>query len=141
MLKSEGCQILDRIYESQNSTVYRGIRKQDDRPVIFKMLDRDEAAPAELIHTANIIHKDINPANIKLPSTAQQVLRLAACIGAEFDLNTISGDRKIAESALHSKNQELSDTLQQLEVTQEKLIQSEKNGSFRTTCGRSCSRS
>ncbi|PSB53671.1 serine/threonine protein kinase [filamentous cyanobacterium Phorm 6] len=36
------------------------------------------------------------------------------------------GDRKQAESALHSKNQELSDTLQQLEATQEELIQSEK---------------
>lgn len=36
------------------------------------------------------------------------------------------GDRKQAESALHSKNQELSDTLQQLEATQEGLIQSEK---------------
>jgi PAS domain S-box-containing protein len=36
------------------------------------------------------------------------------------------GDRKKAESALHHKNQELSDTLQQLEATQEGLIQSEK---------------
>ena len=36
------------------------------------------------------------------------------------------GDRKQAESALHSKNQELSDTLQQLEATQEELILSEK---------------
>ncbi|MCC3407638.1 MAG: AAA family ATPase [Microcoleus sp. PH2017_10_PVI_O_A] len=36
------------------------------------------------------------------------------------------GDRKQAESALHQKNQELSDTLQQLEATQEGLIQSEK---------------
>ncbi|MCW6053588.1 AAA family ATPase [Lyngbya sp. CCAP 1446/10] len=36
------------------------------------------------------------------------------------------GDRKQAESALHQKNQELSDTLQQLKTTQEGLIQSEK---------------
>ncbi len=36
------------------------------------------------------------------------------------------GDRKQAESNLHQKNQELSDTLQQLETTQEELIQSEK---------------
>ncbi|MEG5060355.1 AAA family ATPase [Microcoleus sp. A2-C5] len=36
------------------------------------------------------------------------------------------GDRKQAESALHQKNQELSDTLQQLETTQEGLIQAEK---------------
>ncbi|MCU0544278.1 MAG: AAA family ATPase [Oscillatoriaceae cyanobacterium Prado104] len=36
------------------------------------------------------------------------------------------GDRKQAESALHQKNQELSETLQQLEATQTELIQSEK---------------
>ncbi|MEG4864391.1 MULTISPECIES: ATP-binding sensor histidine kinase [unclassified Microcoleus] len=36
------------------------------------------------------------------------------------------GDRKQAELALHQKNQELSDTLQQLKATQEGLIQSEK---------------
>jgi len=36
------------------------------------------------------------------------------------------GARKQAESALHQKNQELSDALQQLEATQEGLIQSEK---------------
>ena len=48
MLKIEGYRILDRIYESQNSTVYRGIREQDNQPVVFKMLDRDYPAPAEL---------------------------------------------------------------------------------------------
>ncbi|MGL5061142.1 MAG: ATP-binding sensor histidine kinase [Microcoleus sp.] len=36
------------------------------------------------------------------------------------------GDRKQAEAALHLKNQELSETLQQLETTQAELIQSEK---------------
>jgi PAS domain S-box-containing protein len=36
------------------------------------------------------------------------------------------GDRKQAEAALYQKNEELSDTLQQLETTQEELIQSEK---------------
>jgi predicted ATPase/signal transduction histidine kinase/tRNA A-37 threonylcarbamoyl transferase component Bud32 len=48
MLKIEGYEILDRIYESQNSTVYRGIREQDNQPVIFKVLDRDYPDPAEL---------------------------------------------------------------------------------------------
>jgi PAS domain S-box-containing protein len=36
------------------------------------------------------------------------------------------GDRKLAEATLHQKNQELSNTLQQLKATQEELIQSEK---------------
>ncbi|MEG4855874.1 AAA family ATPase [Microcoleus sp. K1-B6] len=48
MLKIEGYEILDRIYESPNSTVYRGIREQDNQPVIFKMLDQDYPDPAEL---------------------------------------------------------------------------------------------
>jgi serine/threonine protein kinase len=48
MLKIEGYQILERIYESQNSTVYRGIREQDNQPVIFKVLEQDYPAPTEL---------------------------------------------------------------------------------------------
>lgn len=36
------------------------------------------------------------------------------------------GDRKLAEATLHQKNQELSNTLQQLETTQEELIQTGK---------------
>ncbi|MEG4393601.1 AAA family ATPase [Microcoleus sp. BROC3] len=48
MLKIEGYQILDLIYESPNSTVYRGIREQDNLPVIFKMLAQDYPAPAEI---------------------------------------------------------------------------------------------
>ncbi|MEG4230973.1 AAA family ATPase [Microcoleus sp. Pol11C3] len=48
MLKIEGYEILDRIYESPNSTVYRGIREQDNQLVIFKMLEQDYPDPAEL---------------------------------------------------------------------------------------------
>ncbi|WP_445240437.1 serine/threonine protein kinase [Microcoleus vaginatus] len=48
MLKIEGYEILERIYESHNSTVYRGIREQDNQLVIFKMLDEDYPDPAEL---------------------------------------------------------------------------------------------
>jgi predicted ATPase/signal transduction histidine kinase/tRNA A-37 threonylcarbamoyl transferase component Bud32 len=48
MLKIEGYEILERIYESQNSTVYRGIREQDNQLVIFKMLEQDYPDPAEL---------------------------------------------------------------------------------------------
>ncbi|MEG5171926.1 AAA family ATPase [Microcoleus sp. B3-D7] len=48
MLKIEGYEILDRIYESPNSTVYRAIREQDNQPVIFKMLAQDYPDPAEL---------------------------------------------------------------------------------------------
>ncbi|OCQ96670.1 hypothetical protein BCD67_16260 [Oscillatoriales cyanobacterium USR001] len=143
-----GYEILTQIYESSNSTVYRGIRQDDNQPVILKFLKEDYPTPSELtrykqeyeitrnlnldgvikayelkphqmtfciifedfgasslkqlmnecreagtraftleeflsiamktteilssIHTANIIHKDINPANIILnPETGQ----------------------------------------------------------------------
>jgi predicted ATPase/serine phosphatase RsbU (regulator of sigma subunit)/tRNA A-37 threonylcarbamoyl transferase component Bud32 len=148
MLKIDGYEILTEIYDSTNSTVYRGIRQEDQQPVILKFLKEDYPTPSELtrykqeyeitrnlnldgviktyelkpyqrtlciiledfgasslkdlmnerreagsgalsledflpiamktaeilssIHTANIIHKDINPANIILnPETGQ----------------------------------------------------------------------
>src|ERR671933_1324498 len=43
-----GYQILTQIYESANSLVYRGIRPQDNQPVILKVLKEDYPTPAEL---------------------------------------------------------------------------------------------
>lgn len=43
-----GYQILSQIYESTNSIVYRGIRQQDNQPVILKTLKQDYPTPAEL---------------------------------------------------------------------------------------------
>src|ERR671933_561895 len=43
-----GYQILTQIYESANSLVYRGIRPQDNHPVILKVLKEDYPTPAEL---------------------------------------------------------------------------------------------
>ncbi|MBE9186639.1 GAF domain-containing protein, partial [Microcoleus sp. LEGE 07076] len=58
-----------------------------------------------------------------------EVLLTAIPVNGKQILHTVwreIGDRKQAESALHQKNQELSDTLQQLKATQEGLILSEK---------------
>ena len=41
-------QILSQIYESANSIVYRGIRKEDNRPVILKFLKEDYPTPEEI---------------------------------------------------------------------------------------------
>jgi len=41
-------QILTPIYESANSVVYRGTRKQDNQPVILKVLKQDYPSPEEL---------------------------------------------------------------------------------------------
>jgi serine/threonine protein kinase len=48
MLTLPNYQITSQIYESVNSLVYRGIRKQDNQPVILKMLKQDYPTPAEL---------------------------------------------------------------------------------------------
>ena len=48
MLKLEGYQILAQIYESSNSSVYRGIRQQDNQSVVLKFLKEDYPTPSEL---------------------------------------------------------------------------------------------
>ncbi len=41
-------QILEKIYESPNSIIYRGILKQDNRPIILKILRRNYPTPWEI---------------------------------------------------------------------------------------------
>ncbi len=48
MLTLPNYQIIEQIYESANSLVYRGQRKSDNQPVILKMLKQDYPTPAEL---------------------------------------------------------------------------------------------
>ncbi|MBE9563375.1 MAG: serine/threonine protein kinase, partial [Proteobacteria bacterium] len=48
MLILPNYQIIEQIYESLNSTVYRGYRNEDNQPVILKMLKQDYPTPAEL---------------------------------------------------------------------------------------------
>ncbi len=49
MLAIPGYQILAKIYESHKSLVFRGIREQDEQPVILKLLQQDYPTPEELI--------------------------------------------------------------------------------------------
>lgn len=48
MIELPGYQVLEQIYESANSVVYRASREQDDLAVILKVLKEDYPAPAEL---------------------------------------------------------------------------------------------
>ncbi|WP_017315697.1 trifunctional serine/threonine-protein kinase/ATP-binding protein/sensor histidine kinase [Mastigocladopsis repens] len=48
MINVPGYQILAQIYESANSLVYRGIREQDNKVVILKVLKEDYPTPEEL---------------------------------------------------------------------------------------------
>lgn len=47
MINIDGYQIQTLIYESVNSIVYRGIRQQDNQPIILKMLQQDDPSPQE----------------------------------------------------------------------------------------------
>ncbi|MEG5135555.1 MULTISPECIES: AAA family ATPase [unclassified Microcoleus] len=49
MIRLPGIKVLAQIYESANSLVYRGIREQDNQPLILKLLKEDYPTPAELV--------------------------------------------------------------------------------------------
>ncbi|MBF2005099.1 MAG: PAS domain S-box protein [Chlorogloeopsis fritschii C42_A2020_084] len=48
MIALPGVAIHSKIYESSASLVYRGIREQDDRPLVVKLLKQDYPSPQEL---------------------------------------------------------------------------------------------
>ncbi len=48
MVVITGYEILEKIYESLNSAVYRGRREEDNQPVIFKVLKQDCLNPLQL---------------------------------------------------------------------------------------------
>ncbi len=48
MLTLPNYQIIEQIYDSINSTIYRGTRNKDNQPVILKMLKQDYPTPSEL---------------------------------------------------------------------------------------------
>src|SRR6476469_9435987 len=49
MINLAGYDITKQIHESNNSLVYRGLRKQDNQPVILKFLKQDYPLPASLV--------------------------------------------------------------------------------------------
>jgi len=51
MINLAGYEITNQIHESNNSLVYRGLRKQDNQPIILKFLKLDYPLPASLVRT------------------------------------------------------------------------------------------
>ena len=49
MINLAGYEITSQIHESNNSLVYRGLRKQDNQPIILKFLKLDYPLPASLV--------------------------------------------------------------------------------------------
>ncbi|MCC3447850.1 MAG: AAA family ATPase [Microcoleus sp. PH2017_39_LGB_O_B] len=49
MLEIPGIQTLNKIHENSISTVYRGIREQNQQPIILKLLNEDYPTPGEIV--------------------------------------------------------------------------------------------
>jgi len=49
MMDYPGYQVVDKLYESNNSLVYRGRQSEDGEPVILKFLKKDHPTPEELL--------------------------------------------------------------------------------------------
>jgi len=49
MINLAGYEITSQIHESNNSLVYRGLRKEDNQPIILKFLKQDYPMPASLV--------------------------------------------------------------------------------------------
>ena len=96
----------------------------DGRPSLEKANEMIAIAFERGSHQFESMHRRINGEDFWV----EVLLTVIPLEGKEI-LHTVwreIGDRKRAEAALHQKNEELSDTLQQLKTTQEELIQSEK---------------
>ncbi|MFC1849395.1 protein kinase [candidate division CSSED10-310 bacterium] len=48
MITLPGFTITEHLYESNNSHIYRGYRRTDERPVVLKMLRKEYPTPLEL---------------------------------------------------------------------------------------------
>jgi len=71
MIRLPGIKVLAQIYESANSLVYRGIREQDNQPLILKVLKEDYPTLPNL----SVISR-----NMKSPVafTSEELLRLTS---------------------------------------------------------------
>ncbi|XZO00390.1 MAG: AAA family ATPase [Microcoleus sp.] len=81
-----GYQILSQIYESTNSIVYRGIRQQDNQPVILKTLKQDYPTPAELTRYKQEyeIASNLNIEGVIKVYSLQEYHRMLAIIQEDF---------------------------------------------------------
>lgn len=76
-------QILAQIYESANSLVYRGVRNEDNQPVIFKILKEDYPTPEELTRYRQeyeLIRRLNQDGIIKVYSLEKYQNRLVMCL-------------------------------------------------------------
>src|SRR4028119_2364732 len=120
MSEINGYQIIAQIYEGDNSIVYRGIRQQDNLPVIVKMLKQDYPTPAQLTHYRQEyeITRNLNLKGVIKAYSLEEYQRKLVIIFEDFGGNSLN--KLIANSeqqqAITSLNKFLDIAIQAAEI-------------------------
>ncbi|MEG3923423.1 MULTISPECIES: AAA family ATPase [unclassified Microcoleus] len=120
MIQINGYEILNQIYESNNSIVYRGIRQQDNLPVILKMLKQDYPTPAQLTHYRQEyeITRNLNLKGVIKAYSLEEYQRTLVIIFEDFGGNSFKKliDNSEQKQAITSLNQFLDIAIQAAEI-------------------------
>lgn len=86
MLKLTGYQIIGQIYASEKTLVYRGIREQDEKPVVIKVLRRRSPSFQELskLHNQYTIAENLNLQGIVKPYSLETYQNSCALVMEDF---------------------------------------------------------
>ena len=108
MIEINGYQIIAQIYEGDNSIVYRGIRQQDNLPVILKMLKQDYPTPSQLTNYRQEyeITRHLNLKGVIKAYSLEEYQRTLVIIFEDFGGNSLNklinnSEQKQAISSLH----------------------------------------
>ncbi|MGB7709998.1 MAG: AAA family ATPase [Microcoleus sp.] len=120
MIEINGYQTIDQIYESDNSIVYRGIRQQDNLPVILKMLKQDYPTPAQLTHYRQEyeITRNLNLEGVIKAYSLEEYQRTLVIILEDFGGNSLKRLTNNSEQkqAITSLNQFLDIAIQAADI-------------------------
>jgi len=120
MIEINGYEILTQIYESDNSIVYRGIRQQDNLPVILKMLKQDYPTPAQITHYRQEyeITRNLNLEGVIKAYSLEEYQRTLVIILEDFGGNSLKRLTNNSEQkqAITSFNQFLDIAIQATEI-------------------------
>ena len=120
MIEINGYQIIAQIYEGDNSIVYRGIRQQDNLPVILKMLKQDYPTPAQLTHYRQEyeIPRHLNLKGVIKAYSLEEYQRRVVIIFEDFGGNSLNKliNNSEQQQAITSLNKFLDIAIQAAEI-------------------------
>lgn len=120
MIEINGYQIIAQIYEGDNSIVYRGIRQQDNLPVILKMLKQDYPTPAQLTHYRQEyeITRNLNLKGVIKAYSLEEYQRRVVIIFEDFGGNSLNKliNNSEQKQAITSLNKFLDIAIQAAEI-------------------------